>query len=164
MMTSAAENLCKTSTRLPWIPPSPEFHVLAFPHCLFGAVFQSYMKCLLGYSPHELMLSHFRCAPVFAILWTVAHQAPLSMGFSRQEYWSGLPWPPPGDLPNLGMGNVSSVSPALQGVLYLLSLLYGLLPSLPSPTGQGYTAIVFVYLVSAPFNLLCLETFLTRCR
>ena len=35
--------------------------------------------------------------------WTVAHQAPLSMGFSRQEYWSGLPWPPPGDLPNPGM-------------------------------------------------------------
>ena len=35
---------------------------------------------------------------LFATLWTVAHQAPLSMGFSRQEYWSGLPFPPPGDL------------------------------------------------------------------
>ena len=35
--------------------------------------------------------------------WTVAHQAPLSMGFSRQEYWSGLPFPSPGDLPNLGI-------------------------------------------------------------
>ena len=35
--------------------------------------------------------------------WTVAHQAPLSMGFSRQEYWSGLPCPPPGDLPNPGI-------------------------------------------------------------
>ena len=35
--------------------------------------------------------------------WTVAHQAPLSMGFSRQGYWSGLPWSPPGDLPNLGI-------------------------------------------------------------
>ena len=35
--------------------------------------------------------------------WTVAHQAPLSMGFSRQEYWSGLPFPSPGDLPNPGM-------------------------------------------------------------
>ena len=35
-----------------------------------------------------------------AILWTVAHQASLSMGFSRQEYWSGLPFPTPGDLPN----------------------------------------------------------------
>ena len=36
-------------------------------------------------------------------LWTVAHQAPLSMGFSRQEYWSGLPFPPPGDLPDRGI-------------------------------------------------------------
>ena len=42
------------------------------------------------------MLSHFSCVQFFATLWTVAHQAPLSMGFSRQEYWSGLPCPPPG--------------------------------------------------------------------
>ena len=39
-------------------------------------------------------------AQLFATPWTVAHQAPLSMGFSRQEFWSGLPCPPPGDLPN----------------------------------------------------------------
>ena len=43
--------------------------------------------------------------------WTVAHQAPLSMGFSRQEYWSGLPVPSPGDLPNPG---IEPRSPALQ--------------------------------------------------
>ena len=47
------------------------------------------------------MLSRFSC--VFATLWTVAHQAPLSIGFSRQEYWSGLPYPPPGDLPDPGI-------------------------------------------------------------
>ena len=40
--------------------------------------------------------------------WTVAHQAPLSMGFSRQEYWSGLPFPSPGDLPNSGVEPRSS--------------------------------------------------------
>ena len=40
---------------------------------------------------------------IFATPWTVAHQAPLSMGFSRQEYWSGLPFPSPGDLPNPGI-------------------------------------------------------------
>ena len=40
---------------------------------------------------------------LFTILWTVAYQAPLSMGFSRQEYWSGLPFPSPGDLPNPGI-------------------------------------------------------------
>ena len=39
---------------------------------------------------------------LFAALWTVAHQASLPMGFSRQEYWSGLPFPSPGDLPNPG--------------------------------------------------------------
>ena len=47
----------------------------------------------------------------FATPWTVAHQAPLSMGFSRQEYWSGLPFPSPGDLPNPG---IEPWSPALQ--------------------------------------------------
>ena len=40
---------------------------------------------------------------LFATSWTVAHQAPLSMEFSRQAYWSGLPFPSPGDLPNLGI-------------------------------------------------------------
>ena len=40
---------------------------------------------------------------LFVTPWTIAHQAPLSMGFSRQEYWSGLPCPPPGDLPNPGI-------------------------------------------------------------
>ena len=43
--------------------------------------------------------------------WTIARQAPLSMGFSRQGYWSGLPFPPPGDLPNPG---IEPESPALQ--------------------------------------------------
>ena len=47
----------------------------------------------------------------FAIPWTVAHQAPLSMGFSRPEYWSGLPIPSPGDLSNPG---IELMSPALQ--------------------------------------------------
>ena len=48
---------------------------------------------------------------LFATPWTVAHQAPLSMGFSRQEYWSGLPFPSPGDLSNPG---IEPRSPALQ--------------------------------------------------
>ena len=43
------------------------------------------------------------CVRLSATLWTIAYQAPLSMGFSRQEYWSGLPFPSPGDLPNLGI-------------------------------------------------------------
>ena len=47
--------------------------------------------------------------------WTVAHQASLSMGFSRQEYWSGFPFPPPVDLPDPGIECASTVSPALSG-------------------------------------------------
>ena len=49
------------------------------------------------------LLSCFSCVWLFATLWIVAHQAPLSMGFSRQEYWSELPSPPPGDFPELGI-------------------------------------------------------------
>ena len=59
------------------------------------------------------MLSHFSRVWLFAILQIIDHQAPLSMGFSRQKYWSELPCPPPGDLPNPGMEHVSLMSPAL---------------------------------------------------
>ena len=59
------------------------------------------------------MLSRFSRVQLFVILWTVAHQAPLSMGFSRQKYWSELPCPPPRDLPNPRVEPVSLSSPAL---------------------------------------------------
>ena len=55
------------------------------------------------------------CLTLFATLWTTAHQASLSMGFSRQEYWSGLPGPPPGDLPDPGIEPSSLASPVLAG-------------------------------------------------
>ena len=60
---------------------------------------------------HTCVLSHFSRTQLCVTLWTVACQAPLSMGFSRQEYWSGVPCPPPGDLPNPG---IEPQSPALQ--------------------------------------------------
>ena len=53
--------------------------------------------------------------PFFAIPWTVARQAALSMGFSRQEYWSGWLCPPPGDLPHLGIELKFLMSPAWAG-------------------------------------------------
>ena len=56
------------------------------------------------------VLSHFSRVQLFAISWTIACQAPQSMGFSRQEYWSGLPRPPPGDLPHPGMEPMSLTS------------------------------------------------------
>ena len=67
------------------------------------------------------MLRHFSHVRLFATPWTVACQAPLSMGFSRQECWGGLPCPPPGDLPDPGIEPVSPIAPALQADSLLLS-------------------------------------------
>ena len=67
------------------------------------------------------MLSRFSCIRLLATLWTVVRQAPLSMGFSRQEYWSGLPFPSPGDLPDPGLEPASPVSPALAGGFFTTS-------------------------------------------
>ena len=59
------------------------------------------------------VLSHLSHVQLFVTPWTAAHQPPLSMGFSRQEYWSRLPCPPLGDLPNPGIEFMSLISPAL---------------------------------------------------
>ena len=67
------------------------------------------------------MLSHFSHVQLFVTLWTVACQAPLSMGFSRQEYWSGLPCPPPGDLLDPGIKPMSSMSLVLAGKFFTTS-------------------------------------------
>ena len=77
-------------------------------------------------------LSHVQ---LFAAPWTVAHQAPLSMEFSRQEYWSGLPFPTPGDLPNSGIEPVSPASPTLAG---------GFLTTVPPGKQAGATKPVAV--------------------
>ena len=68
--------------------------------------------------PNQLV-SHFSCVLLFVTPWTVAHQARLSVRFSRQEYWSGLPCPPPGDLPDSG---IEPVSPALVGEFFTTSI------------------------------------------
>ena len=65
---------------------------------------------------------HFRRVRLFATLWTMAGQAPLSMEFSRQEYRSGLLCPPPRDLPNPGTEPVSPMSPALAGRFFITSV------------------------------------------
>ena len=59
----------------------------------------------------KVKVKSFSRVRLFATPWTVAYQSPQSMGFSRQEYWSTLPFPSPGDLPNPG---IKSASPALQ--------------------------------------------------
>ena len=68
----------------------------------------------------------------FATLWTVACQSPLSLEFSRQEYWSGLPFPIPGDLPDPG---IKSMSPALAG---------GFFTTEPPGKAKDFVAIVVV--------------------
>ena len=65
-------------------------------------------------------LSHVQ---LFATSWTVARQAPLSVEFSRQKYWSGLPFLPLEDLPDLGIKPLSAASPALVGGFFTLSYL-----------------------------------------
>ena len=62
---------------------------------------------------HVCVLSFFSCVLLLVTLWTVARQAPLSMRFSRQECWSGLPCPPTGDIPNPGMEPTPLTSPEL---------------------------------------------------
>ena len=62
-----------------------------------------------------LLLSRFSLVQLFVIPWTIAHQAPLSMGFPKQEYWSGLPFPSPEDFPDPGIKLMSLVSLVLAG-------------------------------------------------
>ena len=67
------------------------------------------------------MLSRFSCVRLFVTLWTIARQAPLSTGVSKQQYWSGLPRPPPGNLPDPGIEPESLTSPALAGGFFTTS-------------------------------------------
>ena len=88
-------------------------------------LFGPHLRCSLSLLTHFLLavlLSARACAlrcfsrvRLFATLWAIAYQAPLFMGFVRQKYWSGLPCPPPGDLPDPGIELPSPVSPALAG-------------------------------------------------
>ena len=86
------------------LPPAPPRHpILVF-------ISKTCFKGRLWSSPH-VCAQLLRCVRLCATPWTLARQAPLSIGFLRQEYWSGLPCPPPGDLPNPG---IKPKSPALQ--------------------------------------------------
>ena len=88
---------------------------IEIPTHLYWTFFKMYIKqCVC-------VLSHFSLVWLFVTLWTVGYQAPLSMGFSRQEYWSGLPCPPPGDLPDPGIKPASLRSPALAGRFFTTS-------------------------------------------
>ena len=116
------------------------------------------LSCLASPPPFQQFLcvcvcvcvsGHFSCVQLFVSLWTVAHQAPQSMGFSRQEYWSGLPFLPPGDLPDSGIEPVSPVSPALAGGFFTTSTAWETLEHF-----LGYLKKPFIY-GGARSSLLC---------
>ena len=93
-------------------------------------VFSESIRLLIPGPPLPFLCMHaciirFNRVQLFGTLWTVTCQAPLSMGFSRQEYWSGLPCPPPGDLPNSGTAPASLMSPALADGLFTSSATWG---------------------------------------
>ena len=85
---------------------------------LYVMVRKQKIWCLSSYA---CVLSHFSCGHLFAVLCIVAHQDPMSMGFSRQLYWSRLPLPPPGDLPDSAIESASLISPALAGRFFTAS-------------------------------------------
>ena len=80
---------------------------------------------------------------LLVILGTIARQAPLSMGFPRQEYWSGLPFSPPGDLPDPGISPESPASPALAGGFFTTRANWGALRSV-------YVSVLFSQFVLRP--------------
>ena len=103
-------------------------------------------KCKTSHS-WQCMLSHVSHAWLLVTLLSVTRQAPLSIGFSRQEYWSGLPYSPPGDLPHPGTEPTSLMSPALAGGFFTTEPLRS--PSDTEPLSR-------VWLSHCPKHLLCL--------
>ena len=102
------------------------------------------------------MLSHFSRGWLTVTLWTTAHQSPLSMEFSRQEYCSGLPFPPPGDLPDPGIELVSLVSPAWAGRFFTASATWE-----AQKTSTGVLIILFFQFYS-DFNFVIEDRYTTQ--
>ena len=103
-----------------WFSDQTCFSCIAAVSCIAGRFFTSEP----GKPPQVLccaVLSHFGRVRLFVTLWTAACQTPLSVGFSRQERWSGLSCPPPGDLPDPGIELLSFTSPALAGGFFTTS-------------------------------------------
>ena len=111
--------------------------------------------CLLVSFTHALsVLSHFSCVQLFETPMDHALQAPLSTGFSRQEYWSGLPYPPPGDLPDPGIELMSPASPELQAYSLPVELL-GYHPlGTPNPSSSG-NMLLYTFFPFTFCSLLC---------
>ena len=116
-----------------WEPQSRPWNT----HCTVYTYACVYAPIYLYYTHHACILGLFSHVQLFQPIWTVALQAPLSMELSRQESWSGLPVPSPGDLSNLG---IKAESPALQED----SLPYET-PGKPTYLSIWYTFVIYIY-------------------
>ena len=99
------------------------WHYFVFPY-MDSFTYSVYLCFFFFFPPSHvllLLLSCFSLVQLFATLWTIAHQAPLSTGFSRQEYWSGMPCPSLGDPPHPGTESTSLPFPALAGGFFTTS-------------------------------------------
>ena len=119
------------------------------------------------------MLSRCSCVPPFVTLWIIAHQASLSVGFSRQQCWSGLPCPPPGDLPNSRIKPMPLRFPAFAGQVFTTSATWEawciyvtpnlparlILPFAPMST-YPFSTSLFLFL---PWKQVCLYHFSRSC-
>ena len=92
------------------------------------------------------MLSHFSHVQLFETLWTIAHQTLLSMGFPRQYYWSGLPLPSLGDLPDPGIEPASLRSPALAGKFFTTGATWEIYLLLNINT-TFFSSIILIYFI-----------------
>ena len=108
---------------------------------------------------------HAQSLQLCLTLWTVAHKAPLSMGFSRQEYWSGLPCPPPGDLPNLRIKPPSLMSSALASGFFTTCCTTWEAPMISCKSLKNHWKIAFSLFSSLYFSpSFCLNIILCRDR
>ena len=121
LMTNDAE--CLFMCYWPFVFPLEKCLLYSFTYFLVRLFVLLLLSCKSSlYILDVCELSHFSWVRFFVMPWTVAYQAPLSMGFSGQEYWSGLSCPSPGDLSNPGIGPRSLKSPVLAGRFFITSL------------------------------------------
>ena len=118
--SEVAQSCLTLSDPMDCSPPGSSVHRIFQPRVLeWGATaFIEDLLCSSGDSTQCCVVTHvavvLRHSQLFVTAWTVAHQAPLPLEFSRQEYWSGLPLPPPGDLPDPKIEPASPATSALQ--------------------------------------------------
>ena len=110
--------MCERPSNCKFVDKFGDILIYTLPHFQGSGLISIGSSCSM-YQLHACV-SRFSCAQLCVTLWTVAHQA-LSMGFSRKEYWSGLPCPQPGDLPDPGIKPQSLMSPTLAGRFFTTS-------------------------------------------